>query len=768
MNKKRISLVMLLFLMTISTNVFAANKLLFQEPIAPGVVRYKYEVSRDKKNAQTNVVTVDLNNPYIKINTVAGGGTYTNKATVSQMADRTNAVALVNGDFFTMQLQGVPLGASIIDGDMKSSPAVLTDIWSFGIDENNTAFIDSTKFVGSVTAPNGKSYPIDGLNKTFYWYQPSKEYSHESKIQMYNSFWSSKSRGDKTAGEVLLSEDNVVEQIVYRKNIDMKIPEGKKILQVSGGSERFMRENVKVGDKLQINTNIEPNRNWKMMIGGHALLVENGAIKKYTKDVNSIGGVRARTAVGISQDGKTVYIVSAEGRTNRSPGLSLNELSQFMLDLGAYKAMNLDGGGSTAMAVRNLGDLKRTRVTNPERNAGERKVVNGLGVFNTTTNTGIISDVKFESDLNTIVGEQLNLKLKSAWDEFLNPIDIKNRTYTVTDNSNGANILNGLSYLSLTPGKYNLSVITDKGENINKEINVADLSAYTTFNIDTKNKIIKRGMTLSLDSKGEYNGRKIKISPRVINYSFEDMTASVDPNTFNINIEDYGRNPKIIAKLGDKTSTLSLYDENTKLIKMKINDVNYSINGEVKKMDAKPFIKNDRTLVPLRFIVEAIGGEVNWDNDNRLVTVNSKGKTIVLPIDSKTIKIDGKDVNIDQAAIIKGDRTFVPIRFIAENLDMVVNYINESRIIEISSFEDKKVENNADMTPALDEKNAVNNNSQKGQNNKKKTNNSQNVNSNANANKNKNANANNSNAEKNKGNVSTTNSTKENTTNLFN
>ena len=764
MNKKRISLVMLLFLMTISTNVFAANKLLFQEPIAPGVVRYKYEVSRDKKNAQTNVVTVDLNNPYIKINTVAGGGTYTNKATVSQMADRTNAVALVNGDFFTMQLQGVPLGASIIDGDMKSSPAVLTDIWSFGIDENNTAFIDSTKFVGSVTAPNGKSYPIDGLNKTFYWYQPSKEYSHESKIQMYNSFWSSKSRGDKTAGEVLLSEDNVVEQIVYRKNIDMKIPEGKKILQVSGGSERFMRENVKVGDKLQINTNIEPNRNWKMMIGGHALLVENGAIKKYTKDVNSIGGVRARTAVGISQDGKTVYIVSAEGRTNRSPGLSLNELSQFMLDLGAYKAMNLDGGGSTAMAVRNLGDLKRTRVTNPEKNAGERKVVNGLGVFNTTTNTGVISDVKFESDLNTIVGEQLNLKLKSGWDEFLNPIDIKDRTYTVTDNSNGANILNGLSYLSLTPGKYNLSVITDKGENINKEIDVADLSAYTKFNIDTKNKIIKRGMTLSLDSKGEYKGRKIKISPRVINYSFEDMTASVDPNTFNINIQDYGRNPKIIAKLGDKTSTLSLYDENTKLIKMKINDVNYSINGEGKKMDAKPFIKNDRTLVPLRFIVEAIGGEVNWDNDNRLVTVNSKGKTIELPIDSKTIKIDGKDVNIDQAAIIKGDRTFVPIRFIAENLDMVVNYINDTREIEISSYEDKKLENNADLTQVLDEKNAATNNSQKGQNNTKNTNNSQN----ANANTNKNKNANNSNAAKNAGNVNTTNNAKENTTNLFN
>ena len=742
MNKKRISLVMIVFFMIVTSNVFAANKLLFKEPIAPGVVRYKYEISRDKKNAQANVVTVDLNNPHIKINTVAGGGTYTNKATVSQMADRTNAVALVNGDFFTMQLQGVPLGASIIDGDMKSSPAVLTDIWSFGIDENNTAFIDSTKFVGSITAPNGKSYPIDGLNKTFYWYQPSKEYSHESKIQMYDSFWSSKSRGDKTAGEVLLSEDNVVEQIVYRKNIDMKIPKGKKILQVSGGSERFVRENIKVGDKVQINTNIEPNRNWKMMIGGHALLVENGAIKKYTKDVTSIGGIRARTAVGISKDGKTVYIVSCEGRTKISAGLSLNELSQFMLDLGAFKAMNLDGGGSTAMAVRNLGDIKRTRVTNPERNAAERKVVNGLGVFNTTTNTGVISDVKFESDLNTIVGEQINLKLKSAWDEFLNPIDIKDRNYTVADNSNGANILKGLDYLSITPGKFNLVLTTNKGENINKEINIADPSKYSKFSIDTKSKIIKKGMTLDINAKGEYNNRKIKISPRVINYSFEDMTANVDPNNFKINILDYGRNPKIIAKLGNKTSTIALYDESTRLIKMKINDVNYSINGESKKMDAKPFIKNNRTLVPLRFVVEALGGEVNWDGENRLVSVNSNGKNIELKIDSPIIKIDGKDIKIDQAAIIKGDRTYVPIRFIAENLDMVVNYINESREIEISSFENKDTEKKIEIKKDESSKNTENNNSKNLRTNSNNKINSKNENNQINNNDGKNSNDN--------------------------
>ncbi len=760
MNKKKISIAMILFLLFITSNVFAENQLLFQEPIAPGVVRYKYKVKRGKRNAETNVIKVDLNNPHVKINTVAGGGTYTNKATVSQMANRTNAVALVNGDFFTMKLQGAPLGPSIINGEIKSSPAVLTDLWSFGIDSNNKAFIDLTKFAGSVTAPNGKSFPIDGLNKTIYWYQPSKEYSHQSKIQMYDSFWTSKTRGDKTTGELLLSENDVVEQISYRKNLDMAVPKGKKILQFSENAEKFMQDNVKVGDKLTVRTNIEPNRNWKMMIGGHALLVENGAIKKYTKDIKSIDGVRARTAVGISRDGKTVYIVTAEGRTKRSSGLTISELAQFMLDLGVDKAMNLDGGGSTAMAVRNLGDLNRTRATNPERNGAERRVVNGLGVYNTSKNTGLIADGKFESDVDTIVGEQLNLKLKSAWDEFLNPIDIKGRTYTLTESSNGANILNGQTYLPMTPGKFVVNLKADKGDGFNKEINVADPSSYTNLKLSTKNNIIKRGSEIKVDATGEYKGRKIKISPRVLKLNFEDLNAEVNPNNFNIKINDYGKNPKITLKFGDKIASLPLYDENTRLIKMKINDVNYTVNGGKKKMDAKPFISNSRTLVPLRFIVEAIGGDVQWDGDKRVVTVNSHGRELLLPIDSKTIKVDGKDIVIDQAAIIKGDRTYVPIRFIAENLEMNVNYIHESREIEISYFEDKKELVNKELdNKELNEKTEVNNSL------------NENINSKNNKNLNNKSNENNKNNELSKNNLETNNNssnTNDNNKNLLN
>ncbi len=695
---KKSFLFLFVFISIVTLNVFATNTLIDQEEIAPGVIRYRYEIKNGSKKAIANVVKVDLNNPYIKINTVAGKGTYTQKATVSQMANRTNAVALVNGDFFSMQMQGVPLGASMIDGELKSSPAVLTDIWSFGIDTNNTAFIDMTKFVGKVTAPNGKSYAIAGLNKAAYWYQPSKEYSHESKIQMYDSFWSSKSRGDKTAGEVLLSSDNVVEQIVFRKNLDMKIPAGKKVLQVSGGSERYIKENVKVGDKLNITTSVEPNRNWKMMIGGHALLVENGAVKNYTKDVNSIGGTRARTAVGISQNGKTVFIASVEGRTNKSKGASLKELSQFMLDLGSYKAMNLDGGGSSAMVVRELGNVNRTRVTNPEKNAGERAVVNGLGVFNTTKNTGVIVNGKLEGETNLIVGQQTDFTLKSAWDKFLNPIDIKGRNYSLQENSEGKNILNGRTYLALTPGNYKLNINTDNGENFTKDINIKDINSYESINAKTDKARVKDGDVLGVKIEGKFNNKNINVSPRVAKFEFIDMDANLDPNTFKIKVNKLGDAPKIKVSVGNKSSEINIFDKDSKIIKMTVGSLNYSVNGKALKLDSKPFIKNSRTLVPVRFIVEAIGGKVEWNAEQRVVTINSGSDTIKLPINSKTISVNGEEKTIDQPAVISQDRTFVPVRFVAESLNMTVSYNDKTREISIVSKKQKEAPKSQNQT----------------------------------------------------------------------
>lgn len=711
--KKKVLIFFMVFSIIITNFIFAENKLNFEEPIAPGVQRYEYTVKTKKGKTVVNLIKCDLTNPSIKLNTVIGQGTYTKKATVSQMGDRTNAVGLVNGDFFTMALQGVPLGASIIDGDIKSSPAVLTDVYSFGIDTNNTAQILATNFGGKVIAPNGAQYNIDGINKNIYWYQPSKEYSHESKIQMYTDFWTSKSRGDKSAGEVLLNTDNIVEKIVYDKNLDLQIPKGYKILQISGASANFIKNNVKIGDKLNISYDIYPQNSWKMLIGGHSLLVDESKVRPYKKDINSIGGTRARTCVGIADGGKTVYIVSCEGRTKRSSGMTLNELSNFLVDLGCTKALNLDGGGSSAMVVRNLGDLKRTRVINPEGNKAERKVVNGLGVFNITKNTGVIVDGKLKGNTNLVIGEASDFTLKSAWDEFLNPIDISDRTYTVNESSNGANILSNSSYLALTPGSYKLTLTTNKGESFTKDINIKDEKAIESIIITGDCGAIKEGDSFKISIKGKVDGKEVKLSPRVFQFTLSDAEGTVDVNSSAITINRLGDNPKVIAKLGTKTAELALFDANSKIIIMNIGKKDYEIDGQKAKMDAAPFIKNSRTMVPLRFIVEALGYQVEWNDEEKSIFVKTEdiNKDIYFKVGSKEVNVGEAVVTTDTEAIIKNDRTFVPIRFIAEILGMQVDYQGSSKKITIVDKNSKTVNKNDMINDGLSNKDVTNANS---------------------------------------------------------
>jgi exopolysaccharide biosynthesis protein len=87
-----------------------------------------------------------------------------------------------------------------------------------------------------------------------------------------------------------------------------------------------------------------------------------------------------RTAVGMSRDGRRLWLVTVDGRQpDHSAGMSLLELGTLMRNLGAVQAINLDGGGSTAMVVRNrAGEL--VVVNKPSDAQGERAVGNALAV----------------------------------------------------------------------------------------------------------------------------------------------------------------------------------------------------------------------------------------------------------------------------------------------------------------------------------------------------------------------------------------------------
>lgn len=118
-------------------------------------------------------------------------------------------------------------------------------------------------------------------------------------------------------------------------------------------------------------------------------------------------------------------------------------------------------------------------------------------------------------------------------------------------------------------------------------------------------------------------------------------------------------------------------------------DLYLVVDGKKVKTDAACFIEKDRTLVPIRFISEALGSKVDWDKDSKKVTITSKDNSqkIELIIDSVnaniTEKNEKKEATLDVPAKIVNSRTFVPVRFISEALGVEVNWDNENKVVII-------------------------------------------------------------------------------------
>lgn len=116
------------------------------------------------------------------------------------------------------------------------------------------------------------------------------------------------------------------------------------------------------------------------------------------------------------------------------------------------------------------------------------------------------------------------------------------------------------------------------------------------------------------------------------------------------------------------------------------------VDGNHIKADAEPFIENGRTLVPIRFISENLKNKVDWNSDEKKVTVTPEEEReiskIELAIGSDIAKLYDKDGNVKEEKLevpakITNSRTFVPVRFISETLGTEVNWDPENRVVII-------------------------------------------------------------------------------------
>ena len=114
------------------------------------------------------------------------------------------------------------------------------------------------------------------------------------------------------------------------------------------------------------------------------------------------------------------------------------------------------------------------------------------------------------------------------------------------------------------------------------------------------------------------------------------------------------------------------------VVKMTIGETVAYIGEEAKELDAAPIIRESRTMLPVRFVAEAFGATVEWDGATSTAIIKADETEIKITIGADTAVVNGATVKLDAPAFIENSRTYMPVRFVAENLGATVAWDGET------------------------------------------------------------------------------------------
>lgn len=133
-------------------------------------------------------------------------------------------------------------------------------------------------------------------------------------------------------------------------------------------------------------------------------------------------------------------------------------------------------------------------------------------------------------------------------------------------------------------------------------------------------------------------------------------------------------------------------------IVLQIGNPLMTVNGTEKEIDpgkgTTPIIVNERTLLPIRTVIEELGGAVDWNDDTQEVKLKYNNSEITLKIGSSTAYFNETEYLLDTAPVVINDRTMLPVRFIAESFDFNVIWKEDNQTVTII----KSVEQNSENT----------------------------------------------------------------------
>ena len=145
--------------------------------------------------------------------------------------------------------------------------------------------------------------------------------------------------------------------------------------------------------------------------------------------------------------------------------------------------------------------------------------------------------------------------------------------------------------------------------------------------------------------------------------------VTLEPGTTNVTWVD-GEQPEVVE---EKTE-----------IKLTIGDAKITTNGTAKELDVPAQLIDNRTMVPLRAIFEALGASVEWDGETKTVTSVKDDTTVKLTVGENKLTVNGTEKALDVPGQIVENRTLVPVRAISEAFGCEVGWDAETRTVTIT------------------------------------------------------------------------------------
>ncbi|WP_433918180.1 phosphodiester glycosidase family protein [Streptomyces canus] len=368
--------------------------------LATGVQYEEFDIDAAAGVTHAHVIGVDLNDPGVRLELLYPGAVAA-RATVSRLATAQGALAGVNGDFFNIsesqhpgvEATGASVGPAVAQGralkaavpkGQRFGPALPSGTSTkdvFGVGTDRLARLDDLALDGSVRTPEGQ-LPLGGLNQ---YALPV------GSVGAFTSDWGSASRVRSTCGTdtdraAPCSTDTYEVTVRAGKVVATADTPGSGpiaggttvLVGREAGAQRLRK--LSVGAAVTVRHQLvaaSTKLPYRFALGGYPVLNDGLPLPGLDDTASAV-----RTAVGVADGGRRLYLLALDGSPDYRSGLTIAEVADTMRTLGSVDAFSLDGGGSTTMAARMPGTSSVTALNHPSGGA-ERPVPNGIGVFST-------------------------------------------------------------------------------------------------------------------------------------------------------------------------------------------------------------------------------------------------------------------------------------------------------------------------------------------------------------------------------------------------